>query len=245
MQLISGVVGDLVIQRGEEVIVGGEALRTAGAAASVGLAAAGLAGAATGALLASGVPSDSVEFFACTVGGRRIAGRFSKVTFKNGDKVDVVGESQLDETVAAMAVRRRSSRMLWMFPHCSRGGRAHWMYAWRMAVALSISWALLLCITFGVMMALSNNGHSPAFKAFVFGVEGVIAILIGCYMSFSTALRWRPLVERAESIFAALGYRDPRRVDLERQHDLYCKAHGGKWPYLKDAPWVYHYLDEA
>ena len=241
LRVIEGNIENLVVQRGEEVIVGSELLRGAGAGAAVGLAAAGLAGAATGALLASGGIADPVEFFSATVGGKTVAGRFSRVTFRAGDNVEVVGEAQSDGTFAVLAVRRPDDQTLWMFPHCSRGGRAQKHLALRVFGWTLLGFAVICAI--GVWQA-SRGTSDPAESARFFGAISVALSLVGAaYFSFRAATQWRPFVLKAESILAALGYVDPSGVDLEKQNKRYWKANGGKWPYLTDGPWIYRYLD--
>ena len=60
--------------------------------------------------------------------------------------------------------------------------------------------------------------------------------------------QWLPIAQQAEPIFAALGYPDPSRVDLPRDHKQYCKSKGIGWPYTVNngvdaGPWTYHYLE--
>ena len=80
---------------------------------------------------------------------------------------------------------------------------------------------------------------------FVIPISFVLATTTGLYYAIRFFLQWQPTARQAEFIFATLGYTDPTRVDLERDHKLYCKAHGIKWPYPSDGPWIYHYLDES
>jgi|GEM_PF-2047789 len=243
LQVIKGKIENLVVQRGEEIIVGSDLLRGAGTGAAVGLAAAGLAGAATSALLASGGIADSVEFFSSKVNGKSIAGRFSRVTFKEGDDVEVVGEAQPDGTVAALAVRRPADQTLWIFPHCSRGGRAQKKLALRVFGWTFLAFALICSI--GVWQS-SKGTDDLADSVQFFGAISLVMSLTGAaYFSFRTATQWRPFVRKAESIFASLGYGDPRGVDMEKQNKRYWKANGGKWPYLTDGPWIYRYLDRT
>jgi hypothetical protein len=72
---------------------------------------------------------------------------------------------------------------------------------------------------------------------------GAMAGTAAPYFAARFYRRCFPIARRAEQIFTALGYPDPSRVDLPRDHKRYCKTHGIKWPYLTDGPWIYHYLD--
>jgi hypothetical protein len=113
---------------------------------------------ATGAMLASGDASDSVEFFIFTLDNKNIAGRFSKVFFKNEDGVEAACEEQGDGTYLAYAVRRPADHTLWMYPHCSRGKTAHWIYAWRMVLILFVTFFTMWFIFFRYFIYKSSDG---------------------------------------------------------------------------------------
>ncbi len=243
LELLQGIVCDLVIEPGEEDFVQGRGDRALGTVVATGLAAAGLAGAATGALLATTGGGDSVEFFTCTVDGKRVAGRFTKASFKDGDWVDVAADPQSDGTYAALAVRRPSDQTVWMFPHCSRGNKKHWAYAIGMIAWLFFWLVLMSGLAFGMHEYFGNEKSPESLLWFTAAMSGVLSLAVACHLSIRTARRWRPFVQKAEAIFAAFGYRDPSRVDMEQQHKKYLRQHGGKWPYLVEAPWVYRYAD--
>lgn len=242
LKVIRGRVQELAVTAGEEELTGAP-VRAVGAGAAVGLAAVGLRGAAVGASMAATARSP-VQFFDCTVGGQRISGRFSKVTFKDGDEVEVVIEPQWDGTQSALAVRRLSDRVLWMLPHCSRGTGAHGHYAFRLFPRLLVGFLALFCGAAGVMEW--RSGHVDHFRMWRFftGLIGVNALFMAAYFSIRYAQTWRPHAARAEAIFAVLGYREPSRVDLENDHKRACRALGEKWPYLSDGPWIYRYSND-
>jgi hypothetical protein len=204
-----------------------------------------MAGAAVGASMAA-TGRDSVEFFGCMVDGQRISGRFSKVTFKDGDEVEVVIEPQWDRTQSALAVRRLSDRTLWMLPHCSRGTSAHRRYAFRLFPRLLVGILILLGGSAGVLEwrsgAIADRSGGLLFDATLIGAN---AFFVAAYFSIRYAQTWRPHAARAEAILIALGYRDPSRVDLKKDHKRACRALGEKWPYLSDGPWIYRYPEET
>ncbi len=243
LQLLRGIVCDLVIERGEEDFVRSRGDRAVGTVAATGLAAAGLAGAATGALLATTGGGDSVEFFTCTVDGKRVAGRFTKTSFKDGDWVEVAADPQSDGTYAALAVRRPSDQTVWMFPHCSRGSKKHWAYAFQMILVIFFALYFGGVIFFGAIEFSSKQKSDSSYLLFALIMGGALMLAMACHLSISTARRWRTFVQKAEAIFTAFGYHDPSRVDMVQQHKKYLRQHGGKWPYLVEAPWVYQYAD--
>ena len=52
---------------------------------------------------------------------------------------------------------------------------------------------------------------------------------------------WKDKALRSEAIFAALGYQDPSRVDLSKDHKRASKALGEQWPYFSGGRWIYRY----
>jgi hypothetical protein len=234
----------LAVGAGEEQFIGSQAHRTAGAGAALGLAAAGMAGAAVGASMAA-TARDSVEFFVCALDGYRVSGRFSKVTFRDGDEVEVVVEPQRDGTQSALAVRRLSDRTLWMLPHCSRGTGAHRRYAFGLFPRLLVGLLILFCGVAAVMEWRSEHvDHFRMWKFFA-GLIAANAFFMAAYFSIRYAQTWRPHAARAEAILTTLGYRDPSRVDLEKDHKRACVALGKRWPYSSDGPWIYRYPEET
>jgi hypothetical protein len=243
LKIIRGNIQNLEVHAGEEDFIRSEAQRTVGASAAIGLAAAGLAGPAVGASIAA-TGRDSVEFFSCTVNGERIAGRFSKVTFNDGDEVEVVAESGGEGVASAVAVRRPADRKLWMFPHCSRGRRAHRSFALRMFIWLSGGLMVFYCGFFGIVEWRSSEPSSTDMLLFFALLFGSIAVVMAGYFAIRFARTWRYFADKAETIFSALGYPDPARVDLGQDNKRACKALGQKWPYSAGGAWIYHYPEQ-
>lgn len=247
LQLIGGVVSGLTVHAGEEELVRRAGQQTAGAAAAAGLALEGMAGAAAGAGLAVSSAGDSVEYFSCKISEKLVHGRFSKVTFKDGDTLEMVIGSQQNGMPLVLAARRASDRVLWIAPHCSRGRKGHRNFAFL------LTWKLLaIFLTLGLIFILVMEYFSAAeqFKHFEFDLALIagISTIAAPYLSVRFYRQWLPIVQQAESIFAALGYPDPSRVDLPREHKRYCKSKGIGWPYnvnngVDAGPWTYHYLE--
>jgi hypothetical protein len=90
--------------------------------------------------------------------------------------------------------------------------------------------------------AVARRSGGLPLGATVFGVN---ALFMAAYFSIRYAQTWRPHAARAEAILGTLGYRDPSRVDLEKDHKRACMALGKKWPYSSDGPWIYRYPEET
>lgn len=246
LRVLRGKVENLSVHAGEEEFIRSQAQRTVGGAAAVGLAIGGLAGPAVGGAIAA-TGADSVEFFTCTVNGEPVGGRFSKVTFKEGDEVEVVVEG----TDSVLAVRRPADKMLWMFPHCSRGKTAHrnfimgafwWMFFGALIVTMGSY--LLLGVWWHPGMSSAETLASPDAVRFAFAISAVLSFILAIYFSVRFFSQWKPLVDRTEEILGTLGYPNPSRVDLEKDNKRAAKARGEKWPYLTGGPWIYRYPED-
>jgi hypothetical protein len=237
--LIRGTLTELSINDAEVNLVSDVQSTSAGGIA-VGLATAGLAGAATNALLAEAGARDNVQTFSATVAGERIVGCVSKVSFRDGDEVECAIDRQPDGTLVAYAIRRPTDRTVWMFPHCSRGRRKHWLYALKMAaiVSFAITGSLWVWLLAGLDFAL-DHPHLY-FPATIYLIMG---LLLGTHLSLNTARRWMPFVTVAESVFAAFGYRNASAVDLGADDKLYWKRNPDEQEQRLYHPWVFRYLD--
>lgn len=248
LKLIKGVVSGLTVHAGEEEFVRSVGQQAAGVGAAAGVALEGMAGAAAGAGLAASSAGDSVELFTCKLGEQLVQGRFSKVTFKDGDALEMVVAPQRSGLPLVLAARRVRDRVLWMAPHCSRGTSGHKSFALRLFGRLVLGAPLFFIVpSFGLIYF----GDLPMdLDGLLF--HGAICLVLGLIAAPYYAIRfyrqWLPIARQAESIFAALGYADPTRVDLPRDHKRYCKSKGIGWPYMVNngvdaGPWTYHYLD--
>lgn len=239
---VSGVVRGLAIQAVEEDFIRSAGQRAAGVGVGAALAASGLPGAAVGTSMAATSPGDSVEFFACELDDHRVEGRFSKVSFKDGDVLTLVVERRTGMRDLAVAARRDHDSTLWMVPHCSRGGRSHAGFSFRVFVGVLLALLCVLGGAFGLMDWAGGQRFGPRFTTFWMSLVASISLLMAGYFSLRFYRQWLPLSRQAERIFGALGYPDPSSVDLPRDHKRYCKAHGIKWPYLTEGPWIYRCL---
>lgn len=237
---LNGKLSDLYIEEGEADFVSSSNTQAVASSAAMGLALAGMAGTATNTLFAASGRADKVQYFTATLDGKRIAGRFSNIWFQNGDELEVAAQPQSDGTYAAYAIRRPSDKTLWMFPHCSRGSKAHWKFARKMSVILSVSFSVLLC-----MAPISFEGMAYFYSSdWLWSVLAIInGMVIGTYLSLNTARRWKPFIETAEMIFSTFGYSHPEAIDLPKQNKLYWKQHAKPNEVREVAPWVFRYLE--
>lgn len=246
LTLISGVVSGLSVHAGEEEFVRSAEQRAAGVGAATGLALEGMAGAAAGAGLAASSAGDAVQFFSCKLGELAVQGRFSKVTFKDGDALEMVIAPQRIGMPLVLAARRDSDRVLWMTPHCSRGTAGHKNFAMRLFGWLLLGAPLFFFSPFLVWLLFSAEVVEIGSIEFGGAICLVMGLIAAPYYAIRFYRQWLPIARQAEPIFAALGYPNPSHVDLPRDHKRYCKSTGVGWPYtvnngVEAGPWTYHY----
>lgn len=247
-KLIGGVVSELTVHAGEEAFVRNARQQTASVGTAAALALEGMSCTAAGAGMAASSVGDAVQFFSCKLGEQHVQGRFSKVTFKDGNVLDMVISPQRNSLPLVLATWRSSDRVLWMAPHCSRGTSGHKSFALRLFGWLVLGMPLFFIIPSFAIIYISEIPMD--FDGVLF--HGALCLALGLIAAPYYAIRfyrqWLPIARQAEHIFAALGYPEPSRVDLPRDYKRYCKSKGIGWPYnvnngVDAGPWTYHYLE--
>lgn len=166
-------------------------------------AAAGQAGAIHSAQAAMD-EGDPVDGFTMHVAGKTVCGSFWKTTFKDGDKVQIIGRER-NGVFEAVAVTRPDERMIWMQPHCERGTIAKKKH-------------LLKCsgwfVIFGYFcaMLLSIFSDMPSWANFL-----IISISIPVILLTTVGMSWRDFMSFASEMNAvgtALGLSEPEKIDL-------------------------------
>ena len=235
-EVIRGMVSDLYISQGEENFLFTNADKTAGGAAAVGLAVGGLAGAATGAIYNSGDAADKLDFFICRVGEEIVKGRFGKVSFADEDAVEVVGLREGSQ-FNAYAVIRPSDRVIWMYPHCTRGSKAYKKFS---LMAIGLVSFVTPAFFFGLFELISDRPFIGITAWLAASASG--AVICSIVLGF-TAWRFMKFAHIADDIFEGLGFDNPSNVDLPKRLKPMIKGltYQECWVYHPHARWVFKY----
>lgn len=240
LSTITGTVSDLTVGAGEEEFIRMKSQKSLALGAATGLAMEGLAGAAVGASMASSA-ADAVEFFECKIDGTMVSGRFSKVSFVEGDTVTVVVDLPSNDALPlVLAALRPADQKLWMAPHRSRGSGAHACFSVKLFVVLFLCMNLLLGGAFGLTDYFNDDIGSPDFRKFWMSLVAVFSFTMSAYYAVRFYRQWRPVAQEAESIFSAFGLSDPTAVSLPQEHKRYCQRRGIRWPYDTEGTWIYY-----
>ena len=238
--VVRGEVASLHVWQDDQDFVAQEGDSVAGGIAVVGLAAQGLAGAATSAAISSGSTADRVDFFTCSVGSHVIRGRFGKVTFQDGDLVEVVVQSG-SGAAEAFAVVRPADRTMWLHPHCGRGTNAHLAFSVKW-VGLA-SWVIVPIAVY--LLALLGDVLIGGTQIPIDAMPWVVLAngILGSIVFGMTAVRFRRFARLSDEIFAALGFEKPAEVDLHRHLREASKefSNENRLRYHPHARWVYKY----
>lgn len=205
---------DFKAERGHASFVFTPADQTGIGVFAVAAAAVGQGGAASGLLVQSSDAQEAAYQVEFTIDEKPARGWLWFAPFENGDEVDAVVRWHRDHyDVIAMA--RPSDRTVALYPHLSRGRRAHWRTVWRLWF-----WGMTIfgggAIALGIVIMSIINGGFQAEIAYVMG-----AVLIGMYIFFllptvQIGSQRMKFVRVAERAFRALGWKDVKNIDLPK-----------------------------
>jgi hypothetical protein len=182
---------------------------------AIAAAAAGLGAQAVGTAMTASDMEEMADHLSFWIGEQRCKGWVWRSPIQEGDMVEVVGSANA-EHFELYAVARPRDRMIALYPHMSRGSKAHWVNA----LKLWLLGSLLVVVPMYVLAAVVtvfNSGLgdilTTSYHALLIG-SSLIGIAFFLVMTFFLARRWLKFVRPAEQIFAALGWASPERVDL-------------------------------
>jgi hypothetical protein len=189
--------------------------QTAMGGIAVAAAAAGLGAQAVGTAMAASDLEETADYLSFWIGDQRCKGWVWRSPIREGDMVEVVGSPGADHFELCAVVRSRD-RMIALYPHMSRGRKAHWTNALKLWAygTLIVSAAFYIC---ALVMAVISSGMSEASDISYHLILISVCLAGGLFflvMTFFLARRWMKFVLPAEQIFAALGWGDPEQIDL-------------------------------
>jgi hypothetical protein len=155
---------------------------------------------------------NSAQYFRCKLGELTIHGIFCRAFFRNGDKVEVVVEPLEDGSYYAYALRRAIDHRLWLYPWAMKGTKANNKEALRYTGTFTL-------IIFIVGMILVSIIADTLFFFFLTLATGVVTnglFFLIFFWIYRNMLGGGSKV--ADKIFATLGYRKPKTVDMAEEY---------------------------
>lgn len=232
LNIVRGTVADLQITKAYEDFAFSEGSKSAIGAGAVTAAAMG--DVFNSAVLAVGLGGAEidVEYFTCVVEGNRLAGRFHRVGFKDGDDVEFVCD-RMGDVQAVLAARDPNKRLLWTLPYHARGDAAQN----KMAIKWIIGFSL---VASSATMLISLPSESS--RQFSEGLMEFVPMFLICLaVGFFVRSFFVRHGKAATSIFAALGYKNPSQVDMKQiDHVARKKSRSDQHSGAQEL-WTYHY----
>lgn len=186
--------------------------RTAGAVAVL-QAAIGQARAVNSAQAAT-YEGDPVDGFVMQVAGKTVRGSFWKVTFKEGDQVQVIGRES-NGVFEAVAVAKPAERIIWMQPHCEHGTYS------RKRSLLKYSTYFALFMLLCAISATVFQDWPFWFAIMSFAVVTPIVLFVTVGMSWGSFMSF---AGEMNAVGEALGLPDPEKINLFRSTKLARQA---------------------
>jgi hypothetical protein len=147
---------------------------------------------------------DPVQGFAMQVAGKPVQGSFWKATFKEGDEVQVIGETR-SGVFQAIALTKPAERMIWMQPHCERGTDAS-----TKSVLKKASYATIFLLLLSIPMSYFLD--EPLWFSLL--TTATFAGLIWGVMVFWSWRDYMAFAREMNAVGAALGLPEPEKIDL-------------------------------
>ncbi|WP_227108278.1 putative type VI secretion system effector [Chromobacterium rhizoryzae] len=160
---------------------------------------------------------EEADYVEMKVDGKSAKGWVWFSPFQAGDEVEVIGTQQ-EGYFEIVAILRPTDRMIALYPHCSRGKKAHIknIIKWW---ALSVSFMLLLL--FPAFIFIVNIFTNYDLIKLFFGLDYIYTCiffytLFGLYF-FVTGKRFMMFVNAATQVFKTMGLPDPDNIDLPKK----------------------------
>jgi hypothetical protein len=223
------VIEDLVVSRTKVNIAFGSTLNETSRAAAIAFAFAGMDAAAAQTQQSAGEAGEDVNLFKFRLNGKEYFGCTRRATFKVGDAVEVVFSAN-DRKNEVWAVKRPSTRSVWLYPYLSRGTKAAWAYTWKLYTKLTIGFGASLAALL-VLGAIVKGGRVA--EAEVLMTLMTASFATSCLMFGALFLAFAPRHLRfsrsANGVLAALGFQQAERVDLNKSTKRHKKLHRIPW----------------
>jgi hypothetical protein len=172
-----------------------------------------------------------MEFFSCFVDALPVKGRFRRVDFKDGEKIDFV--VTVKEGVGEVhGARDPSQRFIWTLPYQTRGHIAQKMSDIVSSLTISAACAILFSIlTF-------YDDPEPIREQWIYVIKlTVMNFLITLFVNFMARRPFYKFPYEATKVFSTFEFNDPARLNLADKG--YCKETGE--PRSSDKPLRYRY----
>jgi hypothetical protein len=214
---LSGTIRQLKRERGQASFVLTQADRAGMGAIAIAAGLAGLGGQAISVASAAASAEEDADYLEFELDGKQVAGWVWRSPFSEGDVVDVAAYWD-GKRYQLQAIARPSDGLTALYPHCSRGKRAHVGNAvkWWLIIGGTLMLGITIFIGWGLYQYPPQHTKLADALMTMFGIAAAFNFGFFGLMVFSLARKWMPFVRVAESAFRTLGWPNPESIDLVR-----------------------------
>jgi len=216
IKVTSGLISNLTVNDERRDIVFAGALSGATKGVGIAAAAAGMTAEATQ-VSSAGDTEEEIEVYQFEINGEWFRGYTRAVEFKNGDVLEVAYRTSKPINVA-LAVRRPSTRNIWVQHFMSKGTLAGVVHACRVWLLVTVTFFLLLGILFCVTI-LMQSGWTGFLEFIDSDLTIYLAGMLVGIMLMPVPLfapKYYKFAKEATEIFKAFGFDRPQWVNLDK-----------------------------
>jgi len=184
---------------------------------AVASAAMGLGAMAIGLSASSEYLADEGDLMTFQLNGASVEAWVWHSEFADADEVEVVAENIGGKWIG-FAVRRLSDGLLAVHPHCERGSRAFYIYAFKLVGMLYGGGYAAVGILGAIFTAFNADYRWSAWfslMAVMLPITGIMA----AFITWRVTARFVKIRKLADRIFEAYGWRRPEYINLPRDSD--------------------------
>lgn len=212
----TGVISDLKVRHVVQNVFWRKGDREGMAATGAIAAALGLSGpAASMAMMSAEEMEEPVTWVEFRLGAIQVKALLWNWPFLEGDDVRVIGRHGDDGNFFALSVLQEQSRLIVSYPHVSAGTWAHWMTVAKYSLMFSVPWCALVIGSFWLVQLKSSIGRAEGGSMLV-AQAYLVCVLIFCFIGYRMGRRFTRFAKMANSIFATLGWKNGKRINLRR-----------------------------
>lgn len=220
LQKLTGTIENLQCKRLQANFVFAESTKSVMGVTALAAGLAGLSGQAIALAQNAESLEEEADYLEFTLNGQHVKGWVWRNPFKNGNTVEVAVE-WINDHFEAYAIARPSDSIIALYPHCSRGSWPQIVTAAKWWFWATTSFLLLFFVLGFIVGMLQDDITTEELIHFLFVQTGGFVALFfyvvaGLFAIVQTS-KWMKFVRIAERSFEALGFKNPKEIDLVKR----------------------------
>ena len=245
LTLLSGQVKNLKVQSVTKSVFASNSPQKLAEAGALGAAALGSVYASSLMASSSLRMTQELEAFSCEINGVKLVGCFKEVTFMNHNTIECVVEYVNEDKTEAIvhAARDSKKKVIWVAPYQAEGEAASRKSANGFILFFS-SFVIVGALILMLFILFKEDYANIEFLLWGCGITLVFTAIMALMMKFFARADLKD-AKQATKVFAAFGYQDPEKVNLQHRCIDARFAIKEKTGNMQSMPpqWIYHYRD--